>query len=308
MTAAQSLTVSVLLSCAAAAGVSLALRSEVQGAAPESRAIEPDRLEELARRLGELQSEQARMTRALDELQTRGASGAGERLESGQELERLVEQALARQLSALEARSAREEAAVEASEPLDKQALFASVFATEVGGEPLDSAARQEAWKKLEAAGLAQEAIAWFEEQAEQDPTNPDKRVEVGEAYLLHLQEVGNGPMAGVLATKADRAFDAALEIDSGHWNARFNKAVALSFWPPVFGKQTEAIRQFERLVEQQDPGDHSPKLAQTHLLLGNMYQQLGQQEKAQAAWQLGARLFPQNQALAHQLELIENP
>ena len=54
-------------------------------------------------------------------------------------------------------------------------------------------------------------------------------------------------------ANKADQAFDAALAVDEKHWDARFTKATALSFWPPIFGKQAESVRQFEILIDQQE-------------------------------------------------------
>lgn len=170
--------------------------------------------------------------------------------------------------------------------------------------DELGPAERQRLWQRLSSEGRTDEAIALFEARAEADPTNPDKRVELGVAYLQQIQEVGNGPLAGVLATKADGAFDAALEIDANHWDARFNKAVALTFWPPVFGKQPAAIQQFETLVAQQAQIAPDDNHAQTHLLLGNMYQQLGEQGKAVAAWQAGVVIFPDHEGLLQQLAL----
>jgi hypothetical protein len=40
--------------------------------------------------------------------------------------------------------------------------------------------------------------------------------------------------------------------------------------------------------------------------LLGNLYQQLGQADKALAAWQLGASLFPSHEGLHKQLQLAQ--
>jgi len=114
--------------------------------------------------------------------------------------------------------------------------------------------------------------------------------------------KAGNGPEAGIWATKADKAFDAALAVDDHCWDARFSKAVSLSFWPPVFGKQGEAIKNFEVLTEQQASQPSDPKFAQTWLLLGNMYQQTGRMDQALATWQKGLALFPGNEALQAQI------
>ena len=102
-----------------------------------------------------------------------------------------------------------------------------------------------------------------------------------GRAYLQKLFTVGGGPEAGVWGTKADKAFDGALAIDDHNWDARFAKAVSLSFWPPMLGKQNEAIKNFEVLVEQQSAQSSKSEFAQTYYFLGNMYTQTGDKDKA---------------------------
>jgi len=170
----------------------------------------------------------------------------------------------------------------------------------------LDDVERQNLWRAYAAQGLTDALIAAYEKRAEREPNDPDRQVELGEAYLQKIFEVGNSPLAGVWATKADRAFDSALALDERHWGARMNKAVSLSFWPPVFGKQTEAIQHFETLVAQQAERESEPRFAQTHLLLGNMYQQLGDAQKAIGAWERGLERFPDDEDLAKQLALAK--
>lgn len=161
---------------------------------------------------------------------------------------------------------------------------------------------RQVLWDQLKKAGRLDELVALFEKRVEEDPKNPDKRVELGMAYVQKILEAGNSPLAGVWATKTDKAWDAALELDPKHWNARFAKAIGLSFWPPIFGKQKEAIEHFEILVAQQAEAPLDPKFQQTYLLLGNLYQQSGQYDKAAATWKKGAALFPGDPELAQKL------
>ncbi len=167
----------------------------------------------------------------------------------------------------------------------------------------LEGMEREEFWQRVRQAGLVDDVIAAYEERAAAFPDDPDVQVDLGRAYIEKIQEVGAGPMAGVWATKADGQFDQALAIDERHWEARFSKAVSLSFWPPVFGKQNEAIRQFEVLVDQQDTGPRHGGHAQTHLLLGNLYQQIGKHDEALAAWEHGLSLFPDDEALRAQIE-----
>ncbi|MEM9382762.1 MAG: tetratricopeptide repeat protein [Planctomycetota bacterium] len=161
-----------------------------------------------------------------------------------------------------------------------------------------------ELWKEIVEKGLDDEVIALFEAAAEADPNDPEAQLALGTAYLGLTQEAGASPLAGKYATLADQALDRALEADPQHWDARFTKATALSFWPPVFGKQAAAIQQFETLVSQQAGMAPTARHADTHLLLGNMYQQTGQMEKAVKAWQQGLQLFPGNSDLAAQIAL----
>lgn len=168
----------------------------------------------------------------------------------------------------------------------------------------LDDLERQRLWREYAEQGLTDAIVEAWEERAAREPNNPDMQVALGGIYLNKISEVGNSPEAGVWATKADRSFDAALALDENHWDARFTKAVALSFWPPVFGKQGEAIQNFELLVAQQSTGAQKPSYAQTHLLLGNLYTQMGNKEKAMAAWEAGLAQFPKNEELAEQLAI----
>ena len=165
--------------------------------------------------------------------------------------------------------------------------------------DDLDGMEREALWRELAGEGRLDELIAAFEARVEADPSNPETHVDVASAYLQKIQEVGPGPMAGLWATKADGAYDQALELDPQHWEARFSKAASLSFWPPIFGKQGEAIQQFEILLDQQSAGAPEPHHAETYLFLGNLYQQSGQLEKAAATWKQGLALFPDHGELS---------
>ncbi|MHC4838807.1 MAG: hypothetical protein ACYTF3_11570 [Planctomycetota bacterium] len=101
---------------------------------------------------------------------------------------------------------------------------------------------------------------------------------------------------------KSDGAYDKALAIDPQNWDARFSKAVSYSFWPPVFGKQAEAIGHFETLIEQQGSRPKEDRFVQTYQFLGNLYAQTGKQAEAEAAWRAGLEQFPDNSGLKQSL------
>jgi len=250
--------------------------------------------------ISSLAPELAELRRGLSELE-REFSDA--RLAAGQPNRRLDTQAitlLVRQLLAEErtheGATATDDTAASAMPSATDDLLRAVLAASDVEQAQL--------WKQITAEGRADEVLAAFRARAEASPNDPERQLELGQAYIARIAEVGNSPLAGTLATQADGAFDRALTLDPEHHEARFYKAVSLSFWPPVFGKQPAAIEQFEVLVAQQDRRTSEPRFAETHLLLGNMYQQTGQREKALAAWARGAQLFPSHTGLARQLEL----
>lgn len=298
----------LLMACTAAAaatslGVSLLVSplSGGSGAADSDREewVSPDVWADLAETLERIQREQERISDELTDLQMQSGAASAERVSIAD-----IDAAVARRLGELElAEGADDTVASDGAPQLAVQRTAEQDFADLVSGS-WNSQEMQEIWLRAREEGRIDELLELFEERAEDDPTNPEKRLQLGQAYLQKIQDVGQGPLAGVYATQADEAFDAALEIDPEHWGARFNKAVALSFWPPVFGKQAAAIQEFETLISQQGGMTPDPSHAQSHLLLGNLYQQLGDRDKAIAAWRQGSTLFPDFQALRQQLLL----
>ncbi|HPF14130.1 MAG: hypothetical protein H6830_11845 [Planctomycetes bacterium] len=187
--------------------------------------------------------------------------------------------------------------------PESQQAQLDDWLARLVSGE-LDNTETADLWEAAKLAGRADELLALFEARAAADPQNPDLQTDLGQAYLQRLQQYGaNSNKTGLLAMKADQSFDRALKLDEGHLEARRSKAIALSFWPPVTGKQAEAIHQFEVLIEKQNAHPLAPEHQVAYLLLGNMHMQMGDLDKARAVWNQGLERFPGDPKLLAQLQ-----
>lgn len=181
---------------------------------------------------------------------------------------------------------------------LESAAIADRILTGQVTGDELD-----ELWQTLREEKRIDAVLAEIEREAALAPNNPDLQSELGKAYLQKLFDVGVGPMASVWGEKADGAFDRALELDETHWEARFQKAMALSNWPAFLGKQGESVHQFEILVEQQERGTSEPEQAWTYYFLGNLYDQMGESDKARSAWQRGATRFPDSAELRQKTE-----
>lgn len=151
-------------------------------------------------------------------------------------------------------------------------------------------------------AGILDEVIAELERRAESQPDSESAQMELAAGYMQKLFSTTNPIETGTWAMKLDQTYDKALTINDQSWDARFGKAMSLSNWPDFTGKKAEAIRQFEILREQQRSAPNGPGYDQTYLILGNMYQQQGQADKARAAWQEGLDRYPDHAQLREQL------
>ncbi len=183
----------------------------------------------------------------------------------------------------------------------DGQSALSDILAMRAAGASYEDL--EAYWRKMREEGRTDEMVGIFEEYAETNPADPEAQMLLGNAYLQRVQESPTGPEMGEWANKADVAFDSALELDETNWDARLSKAVSLSFWPPIFGKQGEAIGQFEILLDQQKNQPANANHAQTYKYLGNLYQQQGDTEKAQAIWQEGLTAFPDDASLAEKFK-----
>ena len=102
---------------------------------------------------------------------------------------------------------------------------------------------------------------------------------------------------------RAEKQWGDVLEQEPEHWEARYSRAIGQTFWPAFMGKQAEAIKNFETLIEQQERRTAQPGYASTYLLLGNVYSQQGKTEKAKEVWKRGLKQFPNNGDLKSKLK-----
>ena len=161
---------------------------------------------------------------------------------------------------------------------------------------------KQEAWKYLGDAGKLDQAIAELERRMTNDLSNAECPAALGHAYLHKCGTIKDVREQGILAMQADKMFDTALGLDVSNWDARFMKAVAMSYWPPMLNKGDEVIQHFQTLIQQQETQAPQPQFAETYAWLGDQYQKAGRADDAKAVWQRGASLFPADEKLRTKL------
>ncbi len=161
---------------------------------------------------------------------------------------------------------------------------------------------KQEAWQQLRQAGKLDQAITELEHRVAGDPRSAECAAALGQAYLQKCGTIQDVREQGMLALQADKVFDTALTLDPANWEARFTKAMAMSYWPTNMNKGDEVIQHFLMLIQQQETLSPQPQFAETYLWLGDQYYKFGRSNEAQAAWQRGATLFPNHEKLQGRL------
>jgi tetratricopeptide (TPR) repeat protein len=167
----------------------------------------------------------------------------------------------------------------------------------------LDGSEWNRVWKEINDAGLTDDALALLKDGVENDPANPDAHMALAGGYLAKTTYTDNDLEKGTWAVAADNTLDRALELDPVHWDARFTKATCLTYYPPIMGRQGEAMKHFEILLEQQKSLPPDSKHSQTYLYLGNLHQQMGNHQKASQIWKDGLVHFPDSPELEKQLK-----
>ena len=183
--------------------------------------------------------------------------------------------------------------------------IDASIVSRAVDALVSPQASHQEkraAWKQLRDAGKLDQAITDLEKRMADDPRAAEYPAALGQAYLQKCGTLKDVREQGILAMQADKAFDTALGLDPSNWEARFTKAVGMSYWPPVLNKGDEVIQHFQTLIEQQEAQPAQPHFAETYSWLGDQYQKAGRADDARTVWQRGAAIFPADEKLRAKL------
>jgi len=157
-------------------------------------------------------------------------------------------------------------------------------------------------WNQLRESGGLDQAIADLQQRFTSNPGCAECAAVLGHAYLQKCRTVTDMRDQAVLAMDADKLFDMALASDPQNWEARFTKAVALSYWPDSMGKGAEVVQHFTTLIQQQEAQPQQSEFADSYLWLGDQYKKTGRLDDARSVWQRGAALFPGNQKLGERL------
>ncbi|HWD21103.1 MAG TPA: tetratricopeptide repeat protein [Verrucomicrobiae bacterium] len=161
---------------------------------------------------------------------------------------------------------------------------------------------RQAAWKEIRERGMLQDAANELEQRMKDNPDEAAYPAALGQAYLKLCATTEDVRSRAVWAMTADRMFDTAIALDPSNWDARYTKAVAMTYWPADLHKGDDVVQQFNTLIQQQEQKTPQPQFAQTYEWLGKFYDKNGQPEQARQVWERGAALYPNDSTLRARL------
>ena len=106
---------------------------------------------------------------------------------------------------------------------------------------------KQVAWKQLKERGQLDMAVSELEQRTANDPGRVENVAALGQAYMKKCGVIQDGREQAILAMKADQTLESALSLDPSNWEARYIKAVGMSYWPSQLNRGREVIEQFRR-------------------------------------------------------------
>lgn len=163
-------------------------------------------------------------------------------------------------------------------------------------------AQKQAAWKNFKDPFKLDRLIATLEERVANSPQIPEFSAVLGQAYMKKCGQTEDIREKATFAMKADQLLETALSLDPSNWDARFTRAVGMSYWPAQLNKSQEVIQEFTTLIEQQEALPPQPNFARTYAWLGDQYEKAGQLDNAKQVWKRGAALFPEDTDLKKKL------
>ncbi|MFQ5592356.1 MAG: tetratricopeptide repeat protein [Phycisphaerae bacterium] len=167
--------------------------------------------------------------------------------------------------------------------------------------------------ERCAAYGRHDRSIAFLEGLLAAHPEQDEIRLELANAYIDKIPTC-TGLMAftrrGVLARKSLDQLDPIVTRDRNSWIAHYCRAMNHLYWPRLLGHTTDAIEDFARCIELQQPDiplEQMPHHVLAYIGLGDAYAKRKEYEKARQVWRDGLKRFPQSEGLQERLQVEGN-
>ena len=163
------------------------------------------------------------------------------------------------------------------------------------------------------ASGRHDRSIKFFEGLLAARSNDERVRIELASAYIDKIPTC-SGLTAfmrrGTLARKSLKQLDPVIASDRDSWLAHYCRGMNHLHWPRVLGHTSDAIADFERCIELQQPdtpGNIKPYYVRSYVGLGDARTKAKQYDQAREAWRDGLKRFPQSAELKERLAVQGN-
>ncbi len=153
-------------------------------------------------------------------------------------------------------------------------------------------------------AGQHDRSIKFFEDLLVAAPGNDAVRIQLANAFIDKIPTC-KGLTAfmsrGTLARKSLSHLDPVIANNRSSWIAHYCRGMNHLYWPRVLGHTADAITDFKRCIELQQPdtpGSAKPYYVLTYIGLGDAHAKAKQYDQARRAWGEGLKRFPESPEL----------
>jgi tetratricopeptide (TPR) repeat protein len=266
----------------------------VNSATPESAAAASD--PKVAQALSSLESDVGALRRRLETLETRPA--AAERSEPSRSDSAAKSTEPSNAPAQPDPAAAKEAALLAATKQLAPK--FEKLLADGIPADDLKAL-----MSEVAKSGGYDAAVAVAKSLTEKNPTDAKAEYLLARACyarcMLESTPAGFEKWGGMALS----AWEKSAELDANYWEPRFERAEYLTYYPESEGKTPEVISAFEKLIDQQGGSTRNPRFARSYAHLARMYLRVGQRDKAIRTLRDGSALFPDDQELQKQLEVL---
>jgi tetratricopeptide (TPR) repeat protein len=149
-------------------------------------------------------------------------------------------------------------------------------------------------------AGAYDRELDFFEKLVTDHPRSAFAWLNYGYAYVDKMPAAGAITQV-ILASDALKKFTRSLELKES-WLALYTRGNSYLYWPKIFGRGPLAVADLERAVAISKGEPKRSYHAHAWAALGDAYWRTDQPARAQATWEEGARLFPDDAKLKARL------
>lgn len=145
-----------------------------------------------------------------------------------------------------------------------------------------------------------------LEERLQDDPNDAELWYTHGRALGLRASFEPPGIERDKYGDAIKRSFRRALELNPQYWQVHYTLASSWRFWPIAEGRLVESIEEAEKALQIMKTSPKEEHNFRAYVLLGDLYIQNGQKQRAAEILREGVKCFPEQKELRAMLRRLQ--